>query len=399
MNKFLLVAANEYKHRAARKSFILVLLAPLLIIIIAVIVGFLSASAAIKSDKGVIGYIDPQNVLAHAVQPPSDADNIFQRFNDKASADAALTAQQIIAYYQLAPDFAATGNADFYYWKIPPGQQVKRAFDHFAKTAVVDGANPAITERLLAGSNYSLSTPDGARTFSDNDIFAIIFPLGVSILFIIALFGGASYLLQAVVDEKENRTMEIIITSVTPMQLMSGKIVGLAGVALTQVAVWLIAGTVAFQFAKQRFDFLQSAHIDIGFIILALVLSILQYLLYGAFIAAIGSVVLDAKQGQSWSSPVIMTGMLPLLFFGVIIFDPNGVLAVILSLFPLTAPLALLLRYGMTSIPAWQIVTAITLIILSIIGAIWLASKVFRIGMLRYGQAIKLTEIAANIRF
>jgi len=399
MNKFLLVAVNEYRHRAARRSFILVLLAPLLIIAVATLVGFLSASAAIKSDQGVVGYIDPQNTLARAIAPPADASNAFKRFNDRASADAALSAGQILAYYQLAPDFATTGKADFYYWKNQPGSQVKRAFDNFAKTALVDDVNPAISERLLAGSNYILSTPDGARTFNDNDLFAIIFPLAVSILFIVALFGGASYLLQAVVDEKENRTMEIIITSVTPMQLMSGKIVGLAGVALTQVAVWLIAGTVVFQIAKQRFEFLQSAHIDFGFIILALVLSILQYLLYGSFMAAIGSVVLDAKQGQSWSSPVILAGMTPLFFFGVIIFDPNGALAVILSLFPLTAPLALLLRYGMTSIPAWQIIVSLALITLSIIGAMWMASKVFRFGMLRYGQGIKLSELAAKIKF
>ena len=171
------------------------------------------------------------------------------------------------------------------------------------------------------------------------------------------------------------------------------------GAALTQVAVWLIAGTVVFQIAKQRFEFLQSAHIDFGFIILALVLSILQYLLYGSFMAAIGSVVLDAKQGQSWSSPVILAGMTPLFFFGVIIFDPNGALAVILSLFPLTAPLALLLRYGMTSIPAWQIIVSLALITLSIIGAMWMASKVFRFGILRYGQGIKLSELAAKIKF
>lgn len=399
MNKFLLIALTEYKHRAGRKSFIFVLLAPLLIIAVAVVVGFLSASAAMNSDKGVVGYIDPQNALAKAIQPPADADNTFRGFDDQSSAEGALASGQIIAYYRLAPDFTASGKADFFYWKNKPGKKVQNAFDYFAKTALVDGANPGITQRLLSGTRFILSTPDGSRTFNDNDVFAIIFPLGVSILFIVALFSGASYLLQAVVDEKENRTMEILITSVTPMQLMSGKIVGLACVALTQVAIWLIAGTVAFQVAKQRFDFLQSAHIDIGFIVLALVLSILQYLLYGAFMAAIGSVALDAKQGQSWSSPIIVTGLTPLFFFGVILFDPNGALSVILSLFPLTAPLALLLRYEMTSIPAWQIAVSLALVILSVIGAMWLASKVFRFGMLRYGQGIKLSEIAARIRF
>jgi ABC-2 type transport system permease protein len=189
------------------------------------------------------------------------------------------------------------------------------------------------------------------------------------------------------------------VTSVTPLQLMSGKIFGLAAVGLTQIAVWLTAGVVALQVIRDRVDFLQGATIDPGFIVLALVLSVLQYLLYGAFMAAIGSMVADVKQGQSWSTPITMAGMIPMFFFGVILFDPNGVLAVILSLFPLTAPLTLLMRYGMTSVPPWQIATSILVLALSVFGAFWLAARIFLIGMLRFGQRVNLSEIAANIRF
>jgi len=91
--------------------------------------------------------------------------------------------------------------------------------------------------------------------------------------------------------------------------------------------------------------------------------------------------------------------MIPLFFFVVIIFDANGTLAVILSLFPLTSPLALLLRYGMTNVPLWQILFAIAIQALTAVGAIWLAARIFRIGMLRFGQRVSLSEIAASIRF
>ncbi|MCL4507729.1 MAG: ABC transporter permease [Chloroflexi bacterium] len=399
MRKVLQIALNEYKRRVARKSFILVLLMPLIILVVAVVVGFLSASAAINSDKGVIGYIDPSNALVQAVPPPAGSDNTFERFPDRAAADAALREQKIIAYYALAPDFASSGKSDFVYWQNQPDRTVKRAFERFARTALLDGSNAQVMQRLLDGSNFTLRTPDGSRTFSDNDIFSIMLPLGVAILFIIALFSGASYLMQAVVDEKENRTIEIMITSVTPMQLMSGKILGLAAVGLTQVGVWVLAGAAAFGIARERVEFLQAATIDPGFLILALVLSVLQYLLLGSFMAAIGSVVLDVKQGQSWSSPVTLISMTPMFFFALIVFDPNSIIAVILSLFPLTAPLTLLLRYNMTSVPAWQIIAAIALLALSVVGAMWLAARIFRIGMLRFGQAVKISEIAASIRF
>ncbi len=399
MRKVFQIARNEYRRRVARKSFILVLLMPLFIVVVGVAVSLLSASAAINSDRGVVGYIDPNHALARAIQPPANAANTFARFPDVAAAEAALRSRQIIAYYVLAPDFATSGKVDFVYWQNQPGNTVKRAFDRFARSAIVDGSNAQVAQRLLNGTNFTLRTPDGSRTFNNNDVFSIVMPLAVAVLFVISLFSGAAYLMQAVVDEKENRTIEIIITSVTPMQLMSGKIVGLAAVGLTQVVVWLVAGAAALQAARPHVEFLQTARIDPGFIALALVLSVLQYLLLGSFMAAIGSVVVDVKQGQAWSSPVTLVSMVPLFFFALIVFDPNSIIAVILSLFPLTAPLALLLRYNMTAVPAWQIVAAIGLLALSVAGAMWLAARIFRIGMLRYGQAVKIGEIAAAIHF
>ncbi|MCL5996916.1 MAG: ABC transporter permease [Chloroflexi bacterium] len=399
MKKVIQIALHEYKQRVARKSFIVVLLMPLIFIAVIIVVGFISASATINSDRGVVGYVDPANALATAVPPPADADNTFQRFDSVEAARAALENEAIIAYYVLAPGFDTTGKADFFYWKNEPGNSVKRAFDRFAKSALVDGENPEITRRLLEGTNFAFETPDQSRTFSDNNVISIILPIVIAILFIIALFGGAQYLLQAVVDEKENRTIEIVVTSVTPMQLMSGKILGLAAVSWTQIGVWLLGGAVALQFAQSRIEFLQGASIDAGFIVLAVVLSVLQYLMFGAIMAGIGSIVVDVKQGQSLSTPFTMAAMIPMFFFAVILFDPNGILAVILSLFPLTAPLTLLVRYGMTSVPLWQIVASIVLLTLTVIGAFWLAARIFRIGMLRFGQRVNISEIAANIKF
>ena len=401
MKKIVIIALSEYKRRVARRSFVFVLLMPLFIILIAVVVSYFSATSAINSDAGVIGYVDPTNLLASAqAQPPAaDSTNTFKRFTSSETAAAALKDQQIIAYYVLAPDFTSTGKTDFYYWQNQPGKNVKQAFERFAKSALVDGHETQITRRLMDGTHFTLRTPDGSRTFGDNDVFSIVMPIIVAVFFMVALFGGASYLMQAVVDEKENRTIEIIVTSVTPMQLMTGKIIGLALVGFTQVGVWLVAATAAFAYARSRVDFLSNAHIDPGFIALAIVLSALQYILFGAFMSAIGSIAVDAKQGQSWSSPVILASMLPLFFLAVILLDPNGTVSVILSLFPLTAPLTLLLRYGMTSVPAWQFGLAILFLMLSATGAMWLAARIFRLGMLRFGQRISISEIAASIRF
>ncbi len=399
MKKILLIALREYERQVARKAFIGVLLFPLFIIAIAVVVGFVSASSTIHSDQGVVGYVDPGNALARATHPPADADNTFQKFDTAEAAQAALEQKQIIAYYVLAPDFAVSRQAEFRYWQNEPGNRVRRAFDNFVRSALLADIPPATATRLMEGPIFTQTTLDGSRTFDENNIMSFVLPFIAGILFIIALFSGASYLLQAVVDEKENRTIEIVVSSVTPMQLMSGKVIGLAGVGLTQVLVWLIGASVAVFLLRDRLEFLQSITIDPGFVALAFVLFVLQYLIYGAIMAGIGSIVADAKQGQSYSTPFTLAAMIPWFFLTAILFDPNGAVAVVLSLFPLSAPLTLLVRYSMTSIPAWQLVAAIGVMILTAIGAMWLAARIFRIGMLRFGQRVNLSEIAANIRF
>lgn len=399
MKKIILIAWSEYRRRVARRSFILVMVMPLILIAFSVVVGFISASTTINSDRGVVGYVDPSDALKDAVTPPADADNTFKLFTDAESARAALEQKNILAYFVLAPDFASTGKASFFYWQNEPGRSVKRNFEHFARTALMVGDEPQISNRLLTGTTFNTRTPDGSRSFDEENPVTIIFPLFVAVLFIIALFGGASYLLEAVVDEKENRTIEIVVTSVTPFQLMSGKIVGLAAVGLTQIAVWLTGGSLALALLRDRVEFLQNATLDPWFIALAIVLMVLQYIVYGAIMAGIGSIVADQKQGQSLSSPFTMVAMIPLFFIAVIIFDPNGTIAIILSLFPLTSPLAILLRYGMTNVPLWQILLAIAIQALTAVGAMWLAARIFRIGMLRFGQRVSLTEIAASIRF
>lgn len=399
MKKILLIALREYERQVVRKAFIGVLLFPVFVIAIGVVVGFISASATLQSDRGVVGYVDPGDALARATHPPANAENTFQKFDSVEAAQAALEQKQIIAYYVLAADFAVSRQAELRYWQNEPGSSVRRAFEMFARSALLADLPPATAARLIEGATFTQTTLDGSRTFDENNIMSFALPFIAAILFIIALFSGASYLLQAVVDEKENRTIEIVVSSVTPVQLMSGKVLGLAGVGLTQIVVWLIAAGAAVFLLRDRLDFLQSISVDAGFVALAIVLFALQYLIYGAIMAGIGSIVADAKQGQSYSTPFTLVAMIPWFFLTAILFDPNGVIAVVLSLFPLTAPLTLLVRYSMTSIPAWQLAVAIGLMILTVIGAMWLAARIFRIGMLRFGQRVNVSEIAASIRF
>ena len=398
MGKILLIAWHEFKRHVFRRRFIGVLLMPLIVLGIATVVGFVSASAASRFESGTIGYIAPNDVLSRAVNPPN-ADFTFVRFANREEAEAALAKGEINAFLLLEPDFLVSGNVRLFYWEDEPSNSdLRRAFERYRNTHLLADRSPEVAQRVIAGSNFTFETLDRSRATRDDDFPAFILPLMLTILFIIALFGGSQYLMQAVLDEKENRTMEVVITSVTPTQLMAGKVFGLGAVGILQMIIWLAGAVVALSLLQPRLPFLRSVSLKPDFIALALMLFALHYILLGAFMAAIGSMVVDAKQGQNYASPVTLIAMIPLFFLTVILFDPNGALAVILSLFPLTSPLTLLVRYGMVSVPLWQIALALVLLAASAAGAIWLAGRIFRIGMLRFDKGVKWSELAASIR-
>ncbi len=397
MKKLLLIALHEYKKQVLKKRFVGALLAPLLFMLLGGVVAFVTVSTFESADEGVVGYVDAGQMLARATQPTDTAVR-FQRFADEASAKAALQREEIVAYYHLAPDFATTGKADRFYWQKDISGDVSRSFADFVRSAQLSGTDPKIAERLIAGEDLTFETPDRSRTFGENTIFAFLAPILFGILFFIALFAGAQYLVQAVVEEKENRTMEVLVSTVTPTQLMGGKILGLGATGLTQVVVWLGTAVIFIALGSRYIPFMQGAKIELGFVIVALLMFVLEYILFGSVMAAVGSTVIDQKQAQQYFGPFVLLAISPEFFIPVIFLDPNGPIATVLSLFPFTAPLALIFRYGLTTVPLWQIGLALALMLAFAVGALWLAGRVFRIGMLRYGQAVPLRELVANLR-
>jgi ABC-2 type transport system permease protein len=396
MKRILLIALEEYRRNVLRKRFIFALLSPLFIIAIVSVISFISISAIRDSQTSVIGYIDPQNFLARATQ--QDDETSFKPYANEVDAKQDLLDKKISAYYLLAPDFAQTGKVDVVYWNQEPTRDAQRAFRTFVKSALTSELAPQISKIILDGAAFTFETPDKTRTFDRDNILWFVLPIVVGVAFIIALLMGSQYLLQAVVDEKENRTIEILVSSVTPVQLMSGKIVGLASVALTQIVVWGAGVVVAFLAIRSRLPFLQNITIEPSFLFVIVILFVLQYLMYSAIMAAIGGNVIDAKQAQSISVPFVLLAISPEFFLPALFIDPNGIIAVVLTLIPFTSPFTIAFRYSMTSIPIWQPIAAIALLAIAALASLWIASKIFRVGLLRFGQKVPLTELFDSLR-
>lgn len=397
MNKTLRIAWHEFATHVLRRRFIGALLGPLLILLLAVAIGAVTVAALSKRDAGTIGVVDPQQSLMTTSVVMNDV--TFERFADVDAARQALQSERIAAYYELADDFNTTGRVSLFYWQQAPNDALQNAFEKLVRLRLLNGTNTQVTTRVIDGSTFALETLDGSRKFGENSVASFLLPIVMGILFLIALMSGTQYLMQAIVDEKENRTIEIMVTSVSPTQLMVGKVLGLGGLGLFQVLVWLLSVVVALAVAGVRLPFLREVNIQPGFIAVALIMFVLNYLLLGAIMVAIGAAVTDVKQAQTFASPFVMLAVAPEFFIPVLLFNPNGIIAVILSLFPLTSPLAMVLRYGITQIPAWQIAASLGLMALAAAGAFWLAGRIFRMGMLRIGQRLSLSEMAAAIRF
>lgn len=397
MNKFWRVAIHEYRRHVLRRRFLFALLSVPGLILVMILVGFMIATAN-RSDLPV-GYVDQSGLLANPLPPPEpDPSNdplALVAFQTQSEAEADLESKEIQAYYLLPPDYQRTGRAQLFY-VTELSSDAEEQFADFLRLNLLRDQPEAVANRLISGDNLTVRTPDGSREMSERDWFNIFTPFAAGLAFIIAIFTTSGYLMQAVVEEKENRTIELLITSVSPFQMMAGKIIGIIGVGLTQIVAWLSVAFLAVLIGRSTFDWLQALTISPGFVGLMVVVMLPSFVLVAALMAAVGATVTEAREGQQVSGLFTLPVMVPYWFTYQIMSNPNGSLAIVLSYFPLTAPVALTMRAGFTALSLGEVLLSVGLLVLSAIAALWLAGRAFRLGMLRYGQRVNLRELFAT---
>ena len=402
MRKLRLVARYEYRKATRRRSFWFATLGvPLLFV---VIIGIVVVVSLRTGEEGAVGYIDESGVLAGA--PPAAAGEagasdglVFQPYPDRESAEAALRAGEVRAVYLLPQDYLSSGRATLLYADREPSDRVQSAFAELIKSRLVAGFPPEVQARLLEGpAALDFRTADGRVETAGSGLARFIFPLVVGMFFLVTVMGSAGYLLQAVTDEKENRTMEIMTTSLSAEQLVVGKAVGLIGVSLTQVLVWLVVGVVALAAASPFVTALQSLTVPWDFLGLAVLFFLPSFVLEAALIIIIGAVVTDLGQGQQLSGILQFIFCLPLFCIPLVMNSPDSPVLVVLTLFPLTSFLGIALRWGATLLPWWQVALSFVLTAGAAGGMLLVAPRVFRRGMLRYGQRMSLRGVFQALR-
>ena len=355
------------------------------------------ASSMMSINRSPVGFVNHSDLLNNFTPDPPikeffQTEVEFIKFDSEDKADTALENKSIQAYYVLDARYSQSANAKLIYYKFP-ARSIQDQFSNQIKQYLIKSQPAAVVTRLTEGYHLTLFSADGSRKMGENDWINMVVLFGAGILFIVVLFTSSGYLMSALVEEKENRTMEVLITSVSPDQLMAGKVLGNLSVGLTQMAVWVVTLILGYFLGQNQFKWLDNLHISLGEILTLAVIMVPGFILVAALMAMLGTTVTESREAQQMSGLITLPIVAPYWISTPIIMNPNGDLAVALSFFPLTAPVTMSIRTAMSVIPTWQVILSSTILFLSAAGAIWLSARAYRLGMVRYGKKVSLKEL------
>jgi ABC-2 type transport system permease protein len=215
-----------------------------------------------------------------------------------------------------------------------------------------------------------------------------------------AVFMWGQALMTSVIEEKNNRVVEVMVSSVSPDTLLSGKLLGVGAAGLTQLLAWaLTMGLIGVYVGSGAVAGGASVpEVGVGVLVAFVLFFLLGFFLYGSLYAAVGASVNSMQEAQNLMLPMMMPVIVAMMFFPMVLRSPDSTLAVALSLVPLLSPLLMFLRISVLTPPLWQIALAVTLTLLTIWGVVWMASRIYRVGILMYGKRPTLPEILRWVR-
>jgi len=347
-----------------------------------------------------IGYVDYSGMFNN----PGELAAIFIRYPDEASARAALERGELSSYYIIAPDYMQTGDVTRKAPQLGFSESDANLFRAFLILQLLGDKDPQLLLRLyeparviehqLDVSGAELSQIDEEQRYGSN--FILVY--GFAMILLMSTVIPSSYLLRSVIEEKENRTIEVILSSLRPLQLLSGKVLGQGAMGLLQIMLWLASGYVLFNLASGELPSLNGVDLAPIKIFIVILYFLGGFLLVASFQAGLGAVSTNMREGPQYAAFFTLPMVIPLWLINFFIETPNGNVAVILSLFPITAPLAMVQRIAIAVVPWWQLGLSLVLLALGVIMTLWLASKLFRVNTLLAGTLPKLAELFRLLR-
>lgn len=431
MNKIGIITGREYFTRVKKKSFILMtLLTPLLITAFYGIIIWVSVGQTNSAENQNIVVVDRSGVFINDLVAP---ENIVFIAQENYTTDQLITSDSIDAVVSIPQDYTVDQPLALKYesmssLSVSNSSRIELAFKDVVRDKKltqlgVDQATIDSLQTKVVLSQFKVEEDGSTKSSNIGVNTGLGMALAFMIYFFIFLYGVQ--VMKGVIEEKTNRIVELIVSTVKPFQLMMGKVLGIALVGLTQLTIWIVLTgilmTVVGVIVGLNMDDMKElqdvsnnpglANVDMNQLqfvsdFLALPLAKIfgvflfffmgGYLFYGALFAAIGSAVDSETDTQQFMLPITM----PLVFsiaisFSLVVGDPNGSLATWMSIIPLTSPITMMVRIPfMDESQNWQIYLSMAVMLLSIFGVIAVAGKIYRTGILMYGKKVNYKELA-----
>jgi ABC-2 type transport system permease protein len=402
MNKTFLIFRHEFLRTIRRRGFIILTLAlPVLALLAIGIFHIASGVSRPPPEITKIGYVDEVGVFD---QVTTQGYINFVPFNSTETATQALLTKDITEYFVIPSDFISTGVIERFITnkEFTPPESVTAAIRNFTTSNLLVGnVSTDVIARVEGPLNMETTTltSTGAVSPQQGGYANFIIPGIFSLLLMFALIFSSTYVLQSLGEEKENRLMEILLSSVSTRQLLGGKVLGLGAAGLLQVIVWVISLPLLLHLASSTIGgFLSNIQIPTNFWLLGIIYFILGYLLFAVLSASIAAVTSTIQEGQGIAGMYSIFVIAPFWFVSLLLLFPNSPVWIALSIFPFSAPVLVMMRLGLTGVPTWQLAVSIIVLSLCIIAGLSLAARLLRTYMLMYGKRPNLGEIIRNLR-
>jgi ABC-2 type transport system permease protein len=403
MNKTQLIFRHELVNAIKRKGFIIMtLIVPVLGLLGIGIFSLVSASAGpTVVETTTIGYVDE---IGGFDDYTTQWNIELVLFDTQDEATAALINHDVAEYFVIPADYTTTGVVNRYTLarelETPPN--ISTAIKNFLTSNLLTGKVPDDTIGLVEkplGLVTTRLTETGEVATEQGGYGNLIIPGIFSLLLALSLQLSCVYLVQGLGDEKESRLIEVLLSSVNTRQLLVGKVLGLGVAGLIQVVIWLASMPLLLNLASSTFGgFFGTIQLPANFVVLGIIYFVLSYALFAALSAGVGAISPSAREGQQMIPMFTLLLFVPIWFSSILFIFPDSPLWVVLTIFPVTAPITVMLRLGVSGVAAWQLAVSIVVLALSVVGVMFLAIRAFRVYLLMYGKRPRWGEVFRSLR-
>jgi len=387
MTKWITIAKHEFAYNVRRKEFLFMTFGLPFIMFALIGLPVILGASSINPEEITIGYVDRTGTF----------EGNFTRYAGEELAKNDLLEGKITHFFVIPEDYKTTGNIEIFSTKSRTQGSIEGEIKGFLLDNLLKGDNKELVERVKNPIKSEYFTLNEKGESGKDDLSGLLISIAFAFFFMLSIFTSSNFLLQGVVEEKENRVMEILLSSVSHRDLLTGKIFGLGAVGLAQVFIWQVMG-IAILSSGPVALLLKGISISIPLLIFASGYFILGYLVFACIMAGVGAIATTSREGQQIAGIFTMIGAMPLIISQLILSKPDSAISMIFSYFPLTSPITMIMRISTGNVQYYEVVLSLIILTVSILVIIELSVKVFRASLLMYGKKPTISELIKYVR-